>query len=219
MNSVISNDSIDLLDLSENSFGDIESLVILLTDNKQEIILYKKMFAIEVIGKRGYLLWESDSQFKRFDKQLLRISASFHVMKVAGEILILDLQTIERALGFHDVIKREALSNLQIIKGINIVSNVDVLDELVEDVTFARKLTKVAKSSPIITHNIPNEDIIRFSQTHPALKGKMRCDSDKFVLDTKVSKNLFVKLLNDDFLISELTRLYYDSIAKDNIQD
>ena len=60
---------------------------------------------------------------------------------------------------------------------------------------------------------------MRFSQTHPALRNKLRYDSGKFVLDTKVSKNLFIKLLNDDFLTSELTRLYYDSIAKDNIQE
>ena len=36
-------------------------------------------------------------------------------------------------------------------------------------------------------------------------------------LHTKKSKDLFVKLLNDDFLTSELTRLFYDSLAKDGI--
>ena len=39
----------------------------------------------------------------------------------------------------------------------------------------------------------------------------------KFHLDTKVSKNLFIKILNDDLLTSELTKLYYDSLAKDDI--
>lgn len=43
-------------------------------------------------------------------------------------------------------------------------------------------------------------------------------DGTQFALDTKVSKDLFVKLLNDDFLTSELTQLYYDSLAKDNIE-
>lgn len=44
-------------------------------------------------------------------------------------------------------------------------------------------------------------------------------DGTQFALDTKVSKDLFVKLLNDDFLTSELTQLYYDSLAKDNIEN
>ena len=43
-------------------------------------------------------------------------------------------------------------------------------------------------------------------------------DGSQFALDTKVSKDLFIKLLNDDFLTSELTQLYYDSLAKDNIE-
>lgn len=34
-------------------------------------------------------------------------------------------------------------------------------------------------------------------------------------LDTKVSKDLFIKVLMDDFLTSQLTQFYYDSIAKD----
>ena len=36
-------------------------------------------------------------------------------------------------------------------------------------------------------------------------------------LHTKTSKNLFLKLLNDDFLLSELTKRHYESMAKDHI--
>ena len=42
-------------------------------------------------------------------------------------------------------------------------------------------------------------------------------DGKKIRLDTKVSKTAFIKLLNDDFLRSELTELYYASVAKDNV--
>ena len=40
----------------------------------------------------------------------------------------------------------------------------------------------------------------------------------QFLLDTKVSKDLLIKILNDDLLTSELTKLYYDSLAKDGIK-
>lgn len=39
----------------------------------------------------------------------------------------------------------------------------------------------------------------------------------KIRLDTKASKNAFIKLLNDDYLRSNLTNQEYDSIAKDRI--
>ena len=59
-----------------------------------------------------------------------------------------------------------------------------------------------------------------YAPEYVALKNRMRYtpDNTQFMLDTKASKQLFVKLLNDDFLTSELTRLYYDSLAKDFIE-
>ena len=59
-----------------------------------------------------------------------------------------------------------------------------------------------------------------FSKTHPAIKNKLKytTDESQFLLDTKTSKNLFIKLLNDDFLISELTKLHYESLAKDSVE-
>ena len=100
------------------------------------------------------------------------------------------------------------------------MSNIDSLKELVNDVRFARKLTKVARNSPVIQRNIPNVDIIEFSKKHPLTKNKMRYNEDQtqFLLDTKVSKDLLIKILNDDLLTSELTKLYYDSLAKDGIE-
>lgn len=90
----------------------------------------------------------------------------------------------------------------------------------IDNVSFARKLTKIARNSPVLQNNIPNIDVINFSRQHPALRNKMRYTTDnaQFMLDTKTSKQLFIKLLNDDFLTSELTRLYYDSLAKDFIE-
>jgi DNA-binding GntR family transcriptional regulator len=130
------------------------------------------------------------------------------------------LNTIEKSFGFHDVIKREAMIGLEAIREMSIVSNIGTLEELIDNVGFARRLTKIARNSPVIRNNIPNANIISFSMNHPAVRNKMRYtpDGSQFALDTKVSKDLFIKLLNDDFLTSELTSLYYDSLAKDNIE-
>ena len=43
-------------------------------------------------------------------------------------------------------------------------------------------------------------------------------DETQFNLDTRVSKDLLIKILNDDLLTSELTKLYYDSLAKNEIE-
>ncbi|MBA4276933.1 Kiwa anti-phage protein KwaB-like domain-containing protein [Flavobacterium sp.] len=67
---------------------------------------------------------------------------------------------------------------------------------------------------------MPNSQIIDFTKNHPALKGKIKYNTDGSLINlhTKTAKDLFVKLLNDDFLTSELTKLFYDSLAKDGIE-
>ena len=220
LETVIGNDQLEAFNFNNDTFADIDALVIVLADDNHEISIYKKLSPIEVLGRGGYMLWKSNQRLERFEAQLLRISPSFQVLRVGEEVIILNLNTIEKSFGFHDVIKREATIGLEAIREMSIVSNIDTLEELIDNVGFARKLTKIARNSPVIRNNIPNANIISFSMNHPAVRNKMRYtpDGSQFALDTKVSKDLFIKLLNDDFLTSELTSLYYDSLAKDNIE-
>ena len=145
----------------------------------------------------------------------------FDSIKFHEVIIILNLKTIEKSFGFTEVIKRESLLGIEAIREMSILQNIEELESLIENVTFARKLIKVARSSPVIQNNIPNTQIIEFTKNHPALKGKIRYNEDGTMikLHTKKSKDLFVKLLNDDFLTSQLTSLYYDSLAKDGIEE
>jgi hypothetical protein len=92
-----------------------------------------------------------------------------------------------------------------------------VLHELLDDIKYARRFTKVAQASPVLEAKVPNEIIIKFCKNFPSLAGKIRFNSseDKIILDTKVSKDLFIKLLMDNYLTSDLTKINYESVAKD----
>ena len=219
LKTIIGNDSIDTFNLRDDTFENIDALIIVLADEKNVISLYKKIFPIEILGIAGYLLWKSNNRLERFEEKLLRISSSFHVLQVGNEVIITKLEIIEKSFGFSEIIIREAKKGLKIIENMNIVSNIDALEELIDDVSFARKLTKITKDSQVLKRRIPNENIISFSKKHPAVKNKIKYthDSTQFILDTKVSKDSFVKLLNDDFLTSELTKAYYDSMAKNGV--
>ena len=219
LETIIGNDSLQNFDFNKNNFESIESLIIVLADSKHEISLFKKLSTVEVIGRGGFILGKSKHRIERFKDQLLRITSSFQALRVGGEIIIINLDAIEKEFGFHEVIIKEATKSLSVIEEKELVDNIDSLKELVSDVRFARKLTKVARNSPVIRLGIPNESIITFAKKHPLTKKKMKYNDSqtKFHLDTKVSKNLLIKILNDDLLTSELTKLYYDSLAKDDI--
>lgn len=219
LETIIGNDSLQNFDFNKNKFESIESLIIVLADSKHEISLFKKLSTVEVIGRGGFILGKSKHRIERFKDQLLRITSSFQALRVGGEIIIINLDAIEKEFGFHEVIIKEATKSLSVIEEKELVDNIESLKDLVSDVRFARKLTKVARNSPVIRLGIPNENIITFAKKHPLTKKKMKYNDNqtKFHLDTKVSKNLLIKILNDDLLTSELTKLYYDSLAKDDI--
>ena len=116
--------------------------------------------------------------------------------------------------------KKEAIKSIEEIKKIGLVEDVQVLLDSTENISFARKLVKISENSPVIG-KIPNDVIIEFCKTHPSLKDKLKYNSDnkQIRLDTKVSQTLFVQLLGDSFLRSDLTKNYYASMAKDRVDD
>lgn len=219
LNEIIRNDNIELFNFNDEAITQIHSLFIVLGNREHQVSLYKKLSPIEIIGRGSFFLFKSAERFEKFNNNLLRISPGFQAISVNNTVVILNLKTIEKSFGFVEVIKREALQGIETIRDMAILQNIESLEGLVSNITFARKLIKIAKNSPVIKNNIPNNNIIDFTKVHPALRGKIRYNEDETLinLDTKVSKNLFVKLLNDDFLTSELTQLYYDSLAKDDI--
>lgn len=220
LENVVGNDNLQTFNFNNAQLSNINSLLIVLADDNNEVTLYKKLSPVEVIGRGGHIFKKSNQRLEKFDDQLLRITPKFQVIRVSGELIIIDLNSIERSFGFHDVITREATVSLNAISEMQLISNIESLQELVNNVSFARKLTKVARNSPVIRLNIPNANIIAFAKSHPLTKSKMRFNEDEtqFTLDTRVSKDLIIKILNDDLLTSELTKLYYDSLAKDGIE-
>ncbi len=69
------------------------------------------------------------------------------MLQVNNTLLVVDLQTIEKNFGFHDVIKKEAAVGVEALKSMNLVQNHEVLSELLDDIKYARKFTKIAKST------------------------------------------------------------------------
>lgn len=220
MEEVLKQDNLPLLNLKESDLSNIKALLIEIGNNVGQIVLYKTMAPINIFGRKSFFLKKAMHRMEKIEDEFLRISSGFQLLRVDGKLLVIELAAIEKSFGFHEVIKREAALGVTAVETMQLVQNPEVLHELLEDVKYARRLTKVAKSSPVIRKNIPNESIISFCKNFPKLKGKIRFNEveDRIVLDTKVSQDLFIKLLMDDYLTSELTDLHYESVAKDNAE-
>ncbi len=198
----------------------LDAYIIVIGTQEKYCVLYKKFYPVFLLGRGSFCLIPSGRRFKEFEGGLLRVSKDYQFLKIDGDIYIKDLKVLEKFGGFSEIIEREATETVNMITEMGILEEPDgLIENLQEDIAFARKLCKVKRSSPIIAGGIPNETIIQFSKTHPGIAGKLRYSSDgtKILLTTKKAQTLFLKLLDDSFLISELTNLYYDSIAKEQV--
>lgn len=218
---VLAQDDLPLLNLNDQSLSSIKALLIEIGNNIGQMVLYKTMAPVNIFGRKSFFLKKADSRLEKIDNEFLRVSAGFQMLRINNSLLVTDLEALERSFGFHEVIKKEAELGVSAIESLLLIENPDVLRELLDDVKYARRMTKIAKSSPVLKAEVSNESIISFCQSFPRLSGRIRFNEskDKIVLDTKVSKDLFIKLLMDDFLTSELTNLHYASVAKDGIDE
>lgn len=216
---LLENGNQPVFNFDRDSINDIKAYIVILGNNQTKLLLYKQHYPISVIRRDAYMLRKVKERFVRFNEELIRLDNNFQFFSFNGTLFIKDLDKLERFFGFHDVIKKEALNSIARIERANILEDTDVLTESLENITFARKLTKLSMHSPVLTGDIPVQAVIQFTKTNPALTGKLKYNhgESKIILDTKKSQNLFIKLLNDDYLKSELTQMYYDSLAKDQI--
>lgn len=212
--------AVDKFSFSNENLSGLRGYIIYLGSMTDGVVLYKKHYPISLIKRDSFMLYKKQQRFVRFDgDEMLRINENVQVMKLNNEIYALDIDNFERNFGFESLIIKRATETIEEIEQIGILEDVQVLKDLVDDITFARKLSKIREKSPVITLNISNDDIINFTKINPGLRGRFKYSEDgkQIRLDTKASKNAFIKLLNDDYLRSNLTNQEYDSIAKDRI--
>lgn len=160
---------------------------------------------------------------ERFEKlpgvDIIRMNGDAQLLRLGDTIFVLDLKMLERNMGFSTLIQQAAVETVSAIEDLDILDDIEVLRDTLEVPSFARKLSKVKKASPIFKLGISKEAIVEFTKNTPELAGKFKYSEDgtQIRLGTKKSKIAFLKLMNDAFLHSELTKQWYDASAKDNI--
>ena len=217
-NTVLS-DRIPKLDFRNDDFGNIDYLLIEIGNGENKVKLLKRLSGVEVFGRGGTMLWKADERIEKFREKVLRLSPNFHGIYLEGHYFFLDINMLEKSHGFHEVLVREATNSIRLITGLELLESSDGLLEMLGKTSFARKVVRI-KNSVVISRQIPNDRIIEFTRSHPALVNKMRYSEDgtRLILHTKVAKELFIKMLDDAYLTSQLTEQNYESKAKDVVE-
>ena len=212
----------DKFNFEEDSLSSLFGYIIYLGSMYNGVCLFKKHYSISLIKQDSFLLGMKKDK-ERFVKlpaeDIIRLNGKAELIKVDNTIYVMNIKTLEKNMGFTRLIKKEAMKSMELISDLNIVEDMQTLKDSMENTTFVRKLSNIKNTSPIFKNHIDGSTIIEFTKEKNALKGKFKytADGTRIILDTKKAKKDFLALMNDGFLMSELTNQYYEVTSKDNL--
>lgn len=209
-------------DFKKDDINHLFGYIIYIGNMKNGAVLFKKHYPISLIKRDSFLLGAVKSSV-RLEKinanDIIRLNRQIQIIRINDDIFVLDLKMLERNMGFNEIVKRKAYIAIDEVERLDLIENTDVLKKEVDNIAFARKLVKNAKDSQLIKSGINKEAIIEYIRKTPVLSGKFEYSKDgsRIRLNTRKAKNDFLTLMSDSFLYSELTKMYYAALSKDNI--
>lgn len=204
-----------------STLNDIDALYIVLSHQNEVVVLYKYISQLDFVDvhQRFLLIKNSDHQLTKLDKDYLRVSSTFHMIRTASGTVILDITPLEKSTGFDQIVKNEVNTRIGDIETIGLIEDMDSFKGYLDNLSSRKALLQL-KNSQVIKKSISAADIIKFAVEKKDVIGKIQLSDDKTKLSpsSKNQTKILLKLLNDDFVISELTKSDYDAIAKDKLE-
>lgn len=218
LDTVLQNQEQTHFNFNDDDLNNIKAFVILIGNEEHKISIYKKHYPINYLRRDSILkIFPAADRFEKVNTNILSISESFEFMQVGQSLIVLSVKVLEKYFGYEAIIRNKAINNLNLIQNSGLLVDIQLLTTLAEELKYAKRIVKIKPDTPVL--QLPVNRVILFITNHPILSRKIRfnADSTQISLDTKVSQEHFIKLLNDDFLKSELTNLFYDSQSKDTL--
>jgi hypothetical protein len=157
-----------------------------------------------------------DNIFDKLESDVLTIDGTFDVLAYENMLYFENKQNFERALLYQTVKQEVAIATLDEINEIGILENFDVVKNyLKNDQHSINKLNRI-KSKPYfrtLTFNHCKQIIDDYG-----LQLSYDEATGKFNIQSKKEAKMFVKVLNDDFLKSEMTSIKYAANSKEDLQ-
>ena len=201
-----------------NSIDQVNGLYIVIRSANHVISLYKHIFGVDKIyAQKSWFLVHSNEQFVKQKESMLRISPTFQMLCVDDDIIMTDIQKLERIMDLKEVLTNRAAEHIAtIVNQRQLVKDSVQLERVSKEPTMAKKLIHALTAGKVFSQNISNAAIIAFARSKGA-KLNMSFEGNQFDLKNKIEAKRFIKLIDDDYLTSELTREDYDANQKQEL--
>ena len=183
---------------------------------KAVFYILKKITPSKVLTTGGVMALVFRSQtFRSLKKDVLTMDGSFDVFVCNDTLVFENKQNFERALLYEEIKQEVANETLEEIRGINIIENFDAFkDMLANDKHSINKLNKLKSKRYFREKTF--KDYCKIIRDYGVAIG-IDETGEQFAITGKAQAKLLVKVLNDDYLKSELTAIKYSAHSKEDI--
>lgn len=220
INSDLDSREIVNFDFSNDSLKEIKAFLIRISSTEDHVIIYKKHHHLSLLKqKNGVFMFGNNQMFHKPDSEqgILRFSYTIDFIKVNDQVFVYDLSCLETQFNFDEIIKNKASERLTSIESLGFIENIEELTIHISEKSGALNLLKLNEFSPVLTMDF--NQIKDFIKNNEFLKRRFRFNGDesKIFLHSIASRKYIIKLLNDDYLTSELSNTNYDSERKNRM--
>lgn len=216
LNLLATTENVNWYDSDNLAYDDIWAYWIKIYGNGNTYYLIKKVTSSKVIRTGGKLaLIFSHDIFSKLESDVLTMDGTFDAIYCNQYLIFENKQNFEKALLYEDVKQVVAIETLDEIGQIGFIENFEMVRNfLKDDYHSINKLNKI-KSKPY------------FNALTFAMCKKIIADygvdvlideaNQKFSISNKAQAKHFIKVLNDDYLKSEMTLIKYAANSKEGI--
>lgn len=206
-----------MFNFDNDNLSDINYFIIEAGTIDNKIIIYRNNYNVNLMRqKKGrYYISKSETQFDLVKEDILRLDSQIDALMFDDNFFITNLSYLDNNKDFASIIVKRASEALTHIGELNIVDSIEGMQERLSEISFARRMMRALDSSPVT--EIPVAEILEFVRNHDTLKDILKIENDRIKLPSKKSQDSFIRLLNDDFLYSKLSKRDYESKAKSRV--
>lgn len=207
-----------MFNFNNDSLSKIDYFVIEVGSEDNKIVIYRNNFNVNLMKQaRGRIYFnKSGTQLATLSDDILRMDSQIDVLKIDDDFFILNIDNLDKSNDFASIITSRAHIALTDIERLNLVDGIEDLRGRLSELAFARRLMRSMDSSPVT--DLPAESVINFVSNHDKLKKVLKVVNGRIKLSSKKSQDYFLRLLNDDFLHSQLTENDYTSTSKNELK-
>ena len=181
--------------------------------NNEYFFAYQQLYPVTVPKrKKGTFVYSKNHIYKEFNKELLRIDYRVDILIIDNSIITEKINLLQSKFRFSSFIRHESRTALELIRELDIVDDLTKLVEYDDDkLNNAKKLMKI-KNSPVL--RMRRKDLIKRLKEIPKYSNRIKIKNGKIQIKSLKEVKELLKILNDDYLTSELTNEDYESSNK-----